>query len=566
MKVDAAAPTTGDNAAVTGSAWRTANATVTLVATDTGGSNLATTYYTIDGTTPTTGSTTGTTISLTVDGVYTIKYFSVDNACNVESVKTASTQIRIDRTLPVNAFTLAAPNGAFLTGNTLYLRSASAGSFSLVNTVTDAVSGPASATFPSIDGATWDHLGQTVTTPAGGPYASAYGWSSGATTPSPAETTFTSADVAGNVSTESVLTFVSDNAAPTGGALTVNGTAATANGSTSTTSTGFSIGARTNYSEAQGSTASGLASSVLTVQSATLTGSSTCGAPGSGGPYTSATTIAGAANPAISSGYCYVYALKGTDHVGNAVSISTTVTVPNYRFTVSTPGTPTAGTAFGVTIRLQANGIDTTTYNGGAYTGAKSLAFTGPGTSPTGAAPTYPASVTFTNGVATLPAGAITLFGAGSTTLTATETAATPDITGVSASFTVAAGAASKLAWTSLGAANGALVASPCLFNCSWASIGNNTVLGGSVSVMDGYGNPVRTSAPVIRSRSARTAGATGSFTAPARPPARSPSPLARLDPASTVPFGYRSGTWQLVAGHVTASARLHTATLTLSK
>jgi hypothetical protein len=59
-----------------------------------------------------------------------------------------------------------------------------------------------------------------------------------------------------------------------------------------------------------------------------LTSNSTCGAAGSGGPYTTATTISGTSNPAITVGYCYVYTLTGTDNVGNATRISTTVKVP----------------------------------------------------------------------------------------------------------------------------------------------------------------------------------------------------------------------------------------------
>ncbi len=59
-------------------------------------SGIAQTYYTTDGTTPTTSSTTGTSISsdnITFDGDYfTVKYFSVDNLGNTENVKTATNQ------------------------------------------------------------------------------------------------------------------------------------------------------------------------------------------------------------------------------------------------------------------------------------------------------------------------------------------------------------------------------------------------------------------------------------------------------------------------------------------
>ncbi len=62
--------------------------------------------------------------------------------------------------------------------------------------------------------------------------------------------------------------------------------------------------------------------------SETLTNNNSCGAAGSGGPYTSPTTILGTNNAAITVGYCYRYTLTGTDNVGNTTSVSTTVKVP----------------------------------------------------------------------------------------------------------------------------------------------------------------------------------------------------------------------------------------------
>ncbi|HEY5662125.1 MAG TPA: hypothetical protein VIR59_15180, partial [Gaiellaceae bacterium] len=124
-----------------------------------------------------------------------------------------------------------------------------------------------------------------------------------------------------NLTTTTNFTITPDTTNPTGGALTVNGTAANTSGTTSsTTNPSFAINSRTNYTDA----GSGIGSSALTVQSETLTGAS-CGAPGSGGPYTSPTTISGTTNPSITLGYCYLYTLTGSDNVGNTSSISTTV-------------------------------------------------------------------------------------------------------------------------------------------------------------------------------------------------------------------------------------------------
>jgi hypothetical protein len=117
---DPAAPVTADNTAAIGSAWRNTLPTVILAPTD-AGSGVATTYSTIDGTTPTTTSPTGTSLALVSEGVYTIKYFSVDKVGNTESVKTAANQISIDMTKPSSSTLDPLPstirNGQVLTGS-----------------------------------------------------------------------------------------------------------------------------------------------------------------------------------------------------------------------------------------------------------------------------------------------------------------------------------------------------------------------------------------------------------------------------------------------------------------
>lgn len=111
---DTTAPTTTDNSATIGAGPHNTNKTVTLTPTDNaGGSGVAATYYTTNGTTPTTSSTQGTSVLLSTDGTYTIKYFSVDVAGNAEAVKTASTGITIDKTAPVpTAVTLVNGGGS----------------------------------------------------------------------------------------------------------------------------------------------------------------------------------------------------------------------------------------------------------------------------------------------------------------------------------------------------------------------------------------------------------------------------------------------------------------------
>lgn len=138
-----------------------------------------------------------------------------------------------------------------------------------------------------------------------------------------------------------------------------------------------------------------------------------------------------------STGTYWYYASYPGDTTNNAASSAcgaamakTVVSVPPDTFGIAAiVGPKTAGTPFTIatiTAQLYSGGTDTT------YTGVKTLTFTGPGTSAKGNAPTYPATVTFTNGVATNVS--ITLYKAETTTLTATQGA----ITGTTAaSFTV---------------------------------------------------------------------------------------------------------------------------------
>ncbi|MFA6518582.1 MAG: LamG-like jellyroll fold domain-containing protein [Candidatus Shapirobacteria bacterium] len=98
LVVDTTAPVTTSSG--TDTSWHDTPVTVTLECSDTGGSTCANTYYTTNGANPTTSSSIGTTIVLSADGVYTIKYFSKDTAGNSESIKTAANTVKIDTTPP----------------------------------------------------------------------------------------------------------------------------------------------------------------------------------------------------------------------------------------------------------------------------------------------------------------------------------------------------------------------------------------------------------------------------------------------------------------------------------
>jgi hypothetical protein len=95
-KVDAAAPATTDDVPA---GWENGPVTVTLAAGD-AASGVAATYFTTDGSTPTTGSATydaGNKPTLSNGG--SIKYFSVDVAGNAESVRTSAVA-KVDQTAP----------------------------------------------------------------------------------------------------------------------------------------------------------------------------------------------------------------------------------------------------------------------------------------------------------------------------------------------------------------------------------------------------------------------------------------------------------------------------------
>ena len=383
----------------------------------------------------------------------------------------------VDTIAPTQGVTLASgASNAYLSGATLYYRGNAAGSFNLLDAVSDGGSGPASAKFPSVATAGWTHAAETVTTPSGGPYTSStVSWS--ANPGAPAGYPVTAADMAGNTTSNS-LTFVNDSTAPSSGALTVNSTAATAGGSTSslTNSTSFSIGSRTDYTDA----GSGLRSSVLTVQSESLSGS-TCGALGSGGPFAPATTITGTTQPSgIQAGYCYVYTLSGVDNVGNVASIRTTVVDNALGFTVSTqPASVTAGVATAATavvLTATKNGATDPSYTGSALT------WSGAANSPTGTAPTLPASPTWSGGSASF---GITLVDAETETLTVSDGTRSATF----AAIVVNPGAVSQLAWTNVTGAAG--LPPECSVGCTYVGFGNGQTVSATVSVIDSLGNVV---------------------------------------------------------------------------
>ena len=330
------------------------------------------------------GSWTTTTLSAGNDTsvqngkCYEYRERLTDNVGNVGS-SPASAIAKVDNAGPSNALTLTSisPAGSVLkSGNTIYYRGAQTGggSFKIRNAVSDPESGAASSQTATLGGSStgWTHTPSTVATPAGGPFDSNdFAWSQG-TTSAPTEVV-TGRDGAANPTASATLTFANDSNDPTGGALTVNGTAASGGGSGSYDSDGnFTIGTRTDYSETQSATESGLASSTLVRTSAPSLGR----------------RLRRLRRPdhdrrhprpdGLATG-CYRYTLTGTDNVGNATSIKTTVKVDT-----TDPSAPT--------LTFSALGADAYYPGSGTRVYFKPDAATAPSTSPPARPTATPAS------------------------------------------------------------------------------------------------------------------------------------------------------------------------------
>jgi hypothetical protein len=150
-------------------------------------------------------------------------------------------------------------------------------------------------------------------------------------------------------------------------------------------------------------------------------------------------------------------------------------------FSIASPGTQTAGTAFSLTLTAtDAFG------NTPVYEGSQKITFKGPETSPNETAPVYPATVSFTNAKGT--ATGVTLYDA--TTSTTIEASQTSGPKGTSAAFAVNPTTATKTAWSSPGSSTGE-AEGLCLFTCVWGSFTKNREWSSKVSVTDNYGNVV---------------------------------------------------------------------------
>jgi hypothetical protein len=189
----------------------------------------------------------------------------------------------------------------------------------------------------------------------------------------------------------------------------------------------------------------------------------------------------------------------GSGHT-NGAGLSVTVSAAaSSSFAIPTPAAQTAGASFTVAITATDAYGNTTA----GYTGPKCLAFSGPGASPNGTVPSYPAqgscaagqsAVTFTNGVAN--AVPITLYAASaSTTLAATD----GSLSGSTSAFAVHAAAEAGIVLSSITtdpvpavSCSGSIGAITCSSTGEPTSSGN--VLVARFTLNDQYGNAVTNS------------------------------------------------------------------------
>jgi hypothetical protein len=255
-------------------------------------------------TTAATNPTTPNSNPVTTGNCYQYRYKFSDNVGN-QATYTSASIVKVDTVAPTNTLSLANAVGASLTSpSTIYYKSNSAGSFNLVDTVADAASGPASATFPVMSTLGWIHNAETISTPAGGPYSStAFSWTANPTNPT--SKTVTGKDAAAKT-TNVTVTFVSDITAPVSGSVTYT------NGVLTTPSVPVTL---VNGSDA----GSGIGTLVVKRDETTLDKpTDVCAVfPGTFG---TTVTLVGGADTSVTNGRCYQYRYVVTDKVGNAIT------------------------------------------------------------------------------------------------------------------------------------------------------------------------------------------------------------------------------------------------------
>lgn len=212
INYDGTAPTTTDNVP---SAWQTSPFTIIFSPNDGTGSGVAKVYYTTDGTNPDQTSNFVTSpyqLTINTDGQYPIKYRAEDNVGNLEVVKTALNDLKIDQTNPViQTNTITAPTNVTIwnSGNHNITWTAA--------NITDATSGLATnpislyyTTNASDPNPTWTLIASGLANNG------SYTWNvPNSINSTDVKVRIDAVDVAGNIASQPSQTFTIDNTPPT---------------------------------------------------------------------------------------------------------------------------------------------------------------------------------------------------------------------------------------------------------------------------------------------------------------------------------------------------------------
>jgi hypothetical protein len=198
------------------------------------------------------------------------------------------------------------------------------------------------------------------------------------------------------------------------------------------------------------------------------------------------------------SGATSIKATEGTITTPTAVAVTVAPGAAAKLVLTSSTATPVAAGGFNLTTTAQDTYGNTAT----AYTGAKSVTFSGAAASPSGALPTVVSSagtavnfgtataLNFTAGVAAVASsknGYARLVKAGATNVSATDgTLSTP----TPLALTVSVGTASRLAFSEFVTSAGS-IGSPCFFTCAVTTLGNSGTVAAKIGITDSSGNAV---------------------------------------------------------------------------
>ena len=359
--------------------------------------------------------------------------YTLTGTDRVGNVAVISTTVKVDTTAPsAPSPTVSAATGStFISGSTVFInaQAGKSGGFQAAAMTTDAQSGILKVDFPALSGFTSG--GGDV---GGSPFQTTYAWT-GAVAASGAQTVTASNPATGTATAS--FTITADTTGPTGGALSVNAVPGSVGGSVSGSTTGSFAIARTDYSA---DALSGFASSVLTVQTGTLSTSDGIAA-GTCSAFGTASVLTGAPAQTVTGPACYLYTLTGTDKVGNASGISTTVTVdatapsaPSLTLSAATGNTFVSGTAAFINPQAgKSGGFQVAASTTDAQSGILKVNFPAPAgfTSGGGDVGASPFQTTYAWSGAVAATGAQTVTASNPATGTATSTfTITPDTTG----------------------------------------------------------------------------------------------------------------------------------------